>query len=414
MIGIRTSPKLFVDQDSMKDVELAHLLKGFQVKDYSYLISIKLEEMKNDERGFGDVEDYPLPGNVLRRREKAKIERVHSEHEVKLFDQEFTITAMDRNLSQVLSLKDSEDLLYDVTTLDEEGDGEDDMLEQAMLEEEMFEEEEVPPDYDVLIVPDDCNLATAVRNIQNTKKRILLRSGVHSWDGSIVVTGSIHVAGAYNCGKNSEDKTVLSGMWKFEDGSSCTFQRLTLMHSKFDAIVQIDNKTGGTFDFINCQFQNDLGRCLTISGDCVANIKRCTLGANSDETRVPVSSCLHLYDQSKINVEASRIQGCLNCLVLLDNSEASLSHCEFAENNIFALSMKSRSKVTMTNCNVLMNNGATHRWKKENTFAIFWIGKNNEVQIVLRYCLFACEKRELWASSGAPAQFVDELNTFAM
>ena len=65
-----------------------------QVKDYSYLISIKLEEMKSwllyavlrmrftcsflaadNERGFGDVEDYPLPGNVLRRREKAKIER---------------------------------------------------------------------------------------------------------------------------------------------------------------------------------------------------------------------------------------------------------------------------------------------------------------------------------------------------
>ena len=66
------------------------------------------------------------------------------------------------------------------------------------------------------------------------------------------------------------------------------------------------SSSGGTFDFINCQFQNDLGRCLTISGDCVANIKRCTLGANSDETRVPVTSCLHLYDQSKVPQQSLR------------------------------------------------------------------------------------------------------------
>eukprot|EP00960_Hanusia_phi_P035658 751851-Hanusia_phi.AAC.3 len=177
---------MFVDQDSMKDVELAHLLKSFQVQDYSYLMSIKLEEMKNDKSEFEHVEDYPLPANILRRREKPKMERLKS---------------VDRNISEVLSLRDSDDLLHDVEALDEDDD-DDQMLERAMMEEELLEEETDSPGYDVLIVPDDCDLSTAVRTVQNTKKRILLRSGsgVYSWEGFITISGNLQeltVAGRY-------------------------------------------------------------------------------------------------------------------------------------------------------------------------------------------------------------------------
>jgi len=413
MIGTKTSPKMFVDQDSMKDVELAHLLKSFQVQDYSYLMSIKLEEMKNDKSEFEHVEDYPLPANILRRREKPKMERAPSESEVKAVDQEFTLKSVDRKISEVLSLRDSDDLLHDVEALDED-DEDDQMLERAMMEEELLEEETDSPGYDVLIVPDDCDLSTAVRTVQNTKKRILLRSGVYSWEGFITISGNLQVAGAYSCGKNSDEKTVLSGMWKFEDGASCLFQRLTLTHANFDAIIQIDNKTGSTFDFINCNFENDSGACLRISGDCVSNFKKCTLGTSFLDFRIPVTSCLHLYDHTKVNMEGCRIQGCLNCLVMFDNSEASLSHCEFTENNVFALSMKSSSKVSMTSCSILMHSGGEHAKTNNSTFAIFWIGKNNDVQIILRYSMFACRKVDLWASSTAPCRFLDDVNNFKM